>query len=335
MRSFRDAVLGGTLEAAQLHADSKSEHNEKHIACAVDVFKFIDDRHIDLMFQKLGGLLGAYLHFQRPGILVTTERSLAIQRFTAAHELGHAVLNHRAGVDDDSMLTRTPFDGAYYDLKEVAADTFAAMFLMPEFLINSIAERHKWDHKTIRQPEIIYQLSLRLGVSYEALIRTLVKHSILQKQESAALLNIPVKRLKQSLLGSAIVPTDWRCNVWLLTESDMQTSITAEPNDFFVVRLREMSGAGYLWNLDQVLQAGFEVLADRREFLSGDEIGGDAARIFTSRAGVQKPGPFVVQQKRPWDPTDIAGEFYIQLQIRINELGLLPGSISRHRALVA
>lgn len=335
MTSFRDAVLEGTLEAAQIHADTMHDTTAQASISAVDVFKFIDDRQIDLMFQKLGGLLGAYLRFQRPGILVTTERSLAIQRFTAAHELGHAVLKHSAGVDDDSILARTPFGSKHYDPKEVAADTFAAMFLMPEFLINAIAERQKWDYKAIRQPEVIYQMSLRLGVSYEALTRTLVKHGVLQAQERSSLLNVPVKRLKQSLLGAAVIPNDWRCNVWLLTERDEHTSITAEPNDFFVVKLREMSGAGYLWNIDQVIQAGFQVVADQREPYPGDGIGGDVERVLTTQAIRSRPGLFAAEQNRPWDPEDVAAEFDIRLEIKTTELGLLPDSVSRRRALAA
>jgi Zn-dependent peptidase ImmA (M78 family) len=335
MTSFRDAVLEGTLEAAQIHADSVHDQTIGASVSAVDVFKFIDNRQIDLMFRKLGGLLGAYLRFQRPGILVTTERSLAIQRFTAAHELGHAVLKHSAGVDDDSILARTPFGGKHYDPREVAADTFAAMFLMPEFLINAIAERQKWDYQAIRQPEVIYQMSLRLGVSYEALTRTLVKHGVLQKAESSSLLSVPVKRLKQSLLGTAVVPDDWRCNVWSLTEKDEHTAITAEPNDFFVVRLREMSGAGYLWNINQVIQAGFQVVADQRELYPGDAIGGDVERVLTTQATRSRPGLFAVEQNRPWDPDDVAAEFDIRLEIKTTELGLLPDSVSRRRALAA
>jgi Zn-dependent peptidase ImmA (M78 family) len=335
MTSFRDAVLEGTLEAAQIHADSVHDQTPGGSLSAVDVFKVIDNHQIDLMFQKLGGLLGAYLRFERPGILVTTERSLAIQRFTAAHELGHAVLKHNASVDDDSILTRTPFGSKHYDPREVAADTFAAMFLMPEFLINAIAERQKWDYDAIRQPDVIYQMSLRLGVSYEALSRTLVKHGYLQGHESSTLLKVPVKRLKQSLLGPAVVPSDWKCNVWLLTEKDEHTSITAEPKDLFVVKLREMSGAGYLWNIYQVIEAGFQVVADQRETYPGDGIGGDVERVLTTQAAHSRPGLFTVEQNRPWDPGDVAAEFDFRLEIKTTELGLLPDSVSRRRALAA
>lgn len=97
MNAIREAVLLGSLEAAQLHADAGLDSTSG--AVSIDVYEFIASRDIELVFHKLGGLLGAYLEIQRPGILVTTERPLAIQRFTAAHELGHAVLKHKIGVD--------------------------------------------------------------------------------------------------------------------------------------------------------------------------------------------------------------------------------------------
>jgi hypothetical protein len=83
MTTLRDAVLQGSLEAAQLHADAGLGGGLGGGTAPIDVYRFISERQITLLFQKLGGLLGAYLEVQRPGILVTTERPLAIQRFTA------------------------------------------------------------------------------------------------------------------------------------------------------------------------------------------------------------------------------------------------------------
>lgn len=40
--------------------------------------------------------------------MVTTERSLHIQRFTAAHELGHVILEHRGSMDRE-ILERGAF----------------------------------------------------------------------------------------------------------------------------------------------------------------------------------------------------------------------------------
>jgi hypothetical protein len=224
------------------------------------------------------------------------------------------------------MLSRTPFGRGGYDVREMAADSFAALFLMPEDLINALADRQKWDYLAIRRPEVVYQMSLRLGVSYEALVRTLVKHGILTPDESAGFLRIQVKTIKQGLLSSSVVPLDWRCNVWELSQKDMACSLIAEPNDYFVVRLREMSGAGYLWSIDQARSAGFQILADYRVSSDGQDIGSDVERVLTARA-TQAQSSLMALQAGPWDETDVAGKFEIHLDVTKPEVGFTP----RHR----
>jgi Zn-dependent peptidase ImmA (M78 family) len=50
--------------------------------------------------------LGAYLSDPAPGVLITTQGPMSIQRFTAAHELGHFSMRHQPSLDDDSILRR-------------------------------------------------------------------------------------------------------------------------------------------------------------------------------------------------------------------------------------
>ena len=122
------------------------------------VFGAIEHLGIGLLFRPLDGLLGAYIPVENDsGILVTTERPLAIQRFTGAHELGHAYLKHELRIDDEEILKRSPFARPIYDLREIAADTFAALFLMPDWLINLHAERQGWDWRNLSDPICVYQ----------------------------------------------------------------------------------------------------------------------------------------------------------------------------------
>ena len=54
------------------------------LCCAIKAFK------ITVLFRPLEGLLGAYVPTPNSaGMLVTTQRDHHVQRFTAAHELGH------------------------------------------------------------------------------------------------------------------------------------------------------------------------------------------------------------------------------------------------------
>ena len=68
--------------------------------------------HLPLLLRPLKGLLGAYLPHPIPGVLVTTERPLSIQRFTAAHEVGHFRLEHLPSLDDESILRRMAMPNA-------------------------------------------------------------------------------------------------------------------------------------------------------------------------------------------------------------------------------
>src|SRR4051812_25263932 len=97
MTTRRDAVLNGTARAAELHAELGLRDKLRRGDRAVNVLETIHRMGLPVLFRPLHGLLGAYVpSANAAGILVTTERNLHIQRFTAAHELGHHVLEHRA-----------------------------------------------------------------------------------------------------------------------------------------------------------------------------------------------------------------------------------------------
>ena len=99
MKDRRIAILEGAKAAAKLHHKFGSRPYIDNHRGNVDVFGTIVKEHIPLMFRPLDGLLGLYL--PDPGILVTTQRGLSIQRWTAAHELGHATIHHEASLDDE------------------------------------------------------------------------------------------------------------------------------------------------------------------------------------------------------------------------------------------
>ena len=87
--SYPEAIREGTAAAARLHLRLRTQAQLTGASENVDVIAAALDLDVSLLFRPLKGLLGAYLPFPAPGILVTTERPLSIQRFTAAHEVGH------------------------------------------------------------------------------------------------------------------------------------------------------------------------------------------------------------------------------------------------------
>lgn len=68
-------------------------------------------------------------------ILISTQFSLAEQRFTAAHELGHAILHKNQSLFRDRPTSWQKQDLASRPLIEFEADNFGAKYLMPPKLI--------------------------------------------------------------------------------------------------------------------------------------------------------------------------------------------------------
>jgi hypothetical protein len=91
----REAILKGAKAAHALHRElGIRELLERGGGGRVDVFGAIGKLGATLMFQKLDKLLGAYIPAEEPGVLITTQRTLPVQRFTGAHELGHLYMRH-------------------------------------------------------------------------------------------------------------------------------------------------------------------------------------------------------------------------------------------------
>ena len=290
------------MAAERLHRQLGSRELMERGVGNIDVFGAILQLEVPLLLRPLEGLLGAYLREPTPGVLVTTQRSLSIQRFTAAHELGHFRLNHELSLDDENILRQSPFaDQPGYALQEVEANAFAVAFLLPRWLIAWHGKRQGWQGEDFADPQIVYQLSLRLGASFEATWRTLQRYGVVTPQTARDLGKVQVRRLKEALLED-YQPPDYRCDVWLLTERDAGTSINGSRHDLFVLRLEEHSGGGYLWNTEELKQSGFAVVRDAREAVDAEGIGSPTFRRITTVLEEAQRGRVSLGECRPWQP---------------------------------
>lgn len=303
--SYAEAVRNGTMAAARLHVQSGTRAAMQQAGGNIDVFGAALGEHLPLILRPLKGLLGAYLPDPIPGVLVTTQRPLSIQRFTAAHELGHFKMRHRPSLDDESILRRMAMTTASRatdpDFQEVEADAFAVAFLMPKWLIEWHCQRQGWLARDLARPPIAYQLSLRLGTSYEAMSWTLQRYNLISTSIGNSLRDVQPRQFKVELLQDHR-PTDYRGDVWLLTERDAETRIDGSRNDHFVLRLNERSGGGYLWNIDQLRASGFAILGDDRENPDPASIGGPVIRHVTAGMEHAARGQVSLNECRPWQP---------------------------------
>ncbi len=298
---YASAVRAGTMAAARLHQTLNLRATVEAGGGSVDVFGAIQAIDLPLLLRPLQGLLGAYLSQPTPGVLVTTQRPMAIQRFTAAHELGHFTMKHQPSLDDESILRRMPMPSEPAgDFQEVEADAFAVDFMMPRWLIQWHAARQGWTVDDFRRPNRIYQLALRLGASYEATCWTLVRQRLVTATLARELQRTQPRELKVALLED-YRPQDYRGDVWLLTERDAGTRIDGSRNDLFVLRLKENSGAGYLWDMEQLRASGFAIVRDSREAIDGDSVGGPVIRRVTAAPEDGGRGLLQLDERRPWE----------------------------------
>lgn len=300
---YPSAVRAGALAAARLHTQLAVRAATEVEGGSIDVFGAINALELPLLLRPLKGLLGAYLNLPVPGILVTTERQMSIQRFTAAHELGHFFMKHEPSLDDESILRRMPTSPEPGGLfQEAEADSFAVAFMLPKWLILAQAARQGWLVKDFRQPSIVYQASLRLGASYEATCRTLARYDLISQSTMYELLSVKPREMKVDLLRE-YRPPNYKGDVWLLTATDAGTRIDGSRNDVFVLRLNEHSGGGYLWDFEQLAQSGFAIVRDDREAIDPEGIGGPVTRRVTAAIEDAERGRLSMSERRPWQPS--------------------------------
>jgi Zn-dependent peptidase ImmA (M78 family) len=300
------------MAAARLHLQLDSKTGISAHGGSIDIFGASLALSLPVLLRPLRGLLGAYFLHPIPGVLVTTERPLSIQRFTAAHEVGHFCLGHSPSLDDESILRRMamPAASAGPNMQEVEADAFAVGFLLPRWLIEWHCLRQGWHAEDLATPGNVYQLSLRLGASYEATTWTLQRFNFVSVDVGESLRQTQPRAIKVELLRD-YRPVNYRGDVWLLTERDGGTRIDGSRNDHFVLRLSEHSGGGYLWDIDQLKASGFAVIRDDTESLDREGIGNAIMRSVIAALQDGRRGELLLAEARPWQP-----------QERINELKL-------------
>ncbi|WP_419552878.1 ImmA/IrrE family metallo-endopeptidase [Candidatus Poriferisodalis sp.] len=251
----------------------------------VPVFDLIENRGIWLSFEpELDRLLGVYQRIgDVTGIAINTARPVALQRFTAAHELGHHELGHGSHLDAEATITESA-----HDPKEIQAQTFAASLLMSELAIETRLEHRGHDPDRPNLSAIdVYLIAAELGVSYQAAVtqlRVLHKISFAQAREFAK--ESPL-RLKQVLLGGRR-PDNPRASVVQLTFADNRREIVLDVDDEIDVALPEMPASGCEWTLPSAIGESFVLTNDRSETTDGGTgemlFGRARARHVTLRA---------------------------------------------------
>lgn len=214
----------------------------------VDVFSMCEDLALWLTFMPLDGLLGAFVPEGSGGVLITDQRPITVQRYTAAHELGHWRLEHGHGLaldGEEHVFGATPQE------RERLAQVFAANLLMPPPLVLSLLSRiGVGDHGPVA-PRDAYFVAREAGVSYEAAVRQLANLQVITAAEATSLLPPNVRPLAvKSALAAGRRPVYGYADVWPVDEAWNDQLISLRADDEVVVSLPENRSSGYRWMFD-------------------------------------------------------------------------------------
>jgi Zn-dependent peptidase ImmA (M78 family)/predicted secreted protein len=213
----------------------------------VDVFGTIEKAGVWLMFQPLPRLFGAYKREDgTAGIIINSTHPVSLQRYTAAHEYGHHVLEHGESIDLEESITGM---SGQVNEQEAAAQSFAADFLMPLQLVNQTLRRMGLPINPARlSSSDVYKFSLYLGASYAATITQLVALKKVSPALGGALRKQRPIAIKEALGGRR--PAEPRSDIWIVEEPDSGRELTPHVNDEVHVLLSETPSSGYVWRVE-------------------------------------------------------------------------------------
>ncbi|MBA3422829.1 MAG: ImmA/IrrE family metallo-endopeptidase [Thermoleophilaceae bacterium] len=300
----------------------------------IDVFGAIEEQQVWLLFQPLDRLYGAYRRHDTPGIVIHAGHPYRLQRFTAAHELGHHLLGHDLSVDSQDEVERQV---ATLPGQEVEAQAFAATFLMPVQLINrGLAQLGLDSHPSSVDPGQAYRLSLELGSSYSATVVQLRALGRINAANARELLKLSLIDIKTELtLGHR--PANARADVWPLLREDAGRTLSIRPDDEVHVRLVESPTTGYRWRPDQPA-APIEIVGDEPvpdAAAQGRAYGAERTRHMWWRALAPTETAVAADLRRSFDPDAVADRFEIALRVLPTITGESDHGVSRRQLQLA
>lgn len=269
----------------------------------VDPFGIAAKEGITVLLRPLEKLLGAFIRQSSSGILVNVERSAGLIHMTCAHELGHYFSGHETTADEIIDYGRSA------SVKEQEAEWFAYQLLTPRLVLATAMKKKGWSAHSLRNPQLVYQLSLRLGISYTATLWSLRRYELLDYTTIQKLLKVQPADIKRNLIGERLLNPNKE--VWLLDESDQSSILEPRPEDQLVLRLKNHASSGYVWSPKELTAEGFNIMpietpASHVEDFSKLVIGGPVTSDYVISQEQRDtfigntPARFSLEECRPW-----------------------------------
>lgn len=335
---------GTALKVARLAAEVlANQHTLSRLAdgyTRIDPIAIAEHEGIDVMVRPLDKLLGAFLREESVGILLNQRRPAGMFHMTCAHELGHFFLGHGTNTDE-----RLDYGSGANEI-ELEADQFAYSLMAPLALVVKVLKAQRWNWDSVRDPSTIYQLSLRLGLSYTAMLWSLVRLGKLDGITAKSLARIQPADIKRALAPQGAT-FEGNQDVWRIGPNDKDSILEPRPDDHVVMELRSHVTGGYLWSITEAQSEGYvlkPLLVDSRKQppvdASQDVLVGNSAPINYllefPREGSTAPVQVVFDEVQPWSGTSRPSDsgtsaFALRTKLEAVEKGL---STSTRRRLV-
>ena len=296
----------------------------------IDVFGSIEREQVWLLFQPLDRLYGAYRRHATPGIVIHAGHPHRLQRFTAAHELGHHLLGHDLSVDAQNEVERA---SAGLPGQEVEAQAFAATYLMPVQLVNrGLAHLGLKRHPGSVTPAQAYLLSLELGSSYSATLTQLRALERITASNMRTLVHVQPIDIKTELaLGRR--PDNARADVWPLSQADDGRTLWVSLDDELHVSLAESPTTGYRWRPEPT-PAELEVAGDEPVTPADADpaaYGAQRLRHVWWRAVSPTETAIAADLRRSFDPDNVADRFKVAVHVQPGRTGDSDHGVSRRQ----
>lgn len=257
--------------------------------------------------RPLDRLLGAFVRETTSGIILNSQRPTGQTHMTCAHELGHFFHGHASTADEVIQYAK----GAAK--VELEADWFAYGLLTSRATVSLAMRRKGWSINALKDPLNLYQLSLRIGVSYAAMAWSLVRLGLWSSSDAARAQKVEPGEIKRSILQLGAF--DPRCDIWLLDRSDHDLILEPAESDQIVLELPNRAAAGYLWTIDDAKVQGFQI--EPLVSLSGDDalLANPVTNYLVDAQGDRadfagRAVPLALSERRPWEPGLAVGSLY-------------------------
>jgi Zn-dependent peptidase ImmA (M78 family) len=248
---LRTDILKAVRRASEILDDFNMKSRVSEGYTRIDPALIASYANVTLIYKPLEKLLGSFIRIENTaGILVNNDRPRGLVHMTCAHELGHFFLEH------DSNTDITVEYGSNAANLEQDANFFAYSLLAPRWLVAKTMREMRWSRQDLQNPIIIYQLSLRLGISYTAMIWSLASLNLLTTEALDELLKIQPKTIKQMITSDPKLKIG-NHDVWLLNVNDKDHILEPAIGDKYIFDLPNHLSSGHLWEIDEAISAGF------------------------------------------------------------------------------